>query len=162
MLLLYYAAKGYCDPPETQSRNSHAATHSGEIQDRDGAPLLLAEIFRRFLWLHHVFPDGGYTGDKLRHALLQIGQWGVAIVKRSDPARDFVVLFGRLVVERMLAWLNRNPFFAADLEKTIALTTARFCAASVQLRARRIARSGKSSRRESGSESRAREFAPRP
>jgi putative transposase len=48
--------------------------HTADIQDRDGAPLVLAEIIKRFPWLRHVFADGGYAGDKLRQALRRIGK----------------------------------------------------------------------------------------
>lgn len=46
--------------------------HAADIQDRDGAPLVLAEIVRRFPCFRHVFADGGYAGDKLRDALRRI------------------------------------------------------------------------------------------
>jgi hypothetical protein len=36
------------------------------IQDRDGAPYVLASIRSRYPWLRHIFADGGYAGDKLR------------------------------------------------------------------------------------------------
>src|SRR3546814_17053421 len=81
---------------------------TADIQDRDGAPLVLREIIHRFPWLRHVFADGGYAGDKLREALRRIGKWTVEIVKRSDVAKGFVVLPRRWVVERTLAWLNRK------------------------------------------------------
>src|SRR3546814_10877901 len=95
-----------------------------DIQDRDGAPLVLAEIVRRFPWLRHVFADGGYAGEKLRDALRRIGKWTLEIVKRSDTAKGFVVLPRRWVVERTLAWLNRNRRLAKDFEHTIASATA--------------------------------------
>jgi hypothetical protein len=37
----------------------HALILTADIQDRDGAPLLLAEIIHRFPWAHHLFADGG-------------------------------------------------------------------------------------------------------
>ena len=43
-------------------------------------------------WLRHVFADGGYAGEKLRDALRRIGKWTIAIAKRSDAAKGFVVL----------------------------------------------------------------------
>lgn len=61
----------------------------------------------------------------------RIGKWTVEIVKRSDAAKGFVVLPRRWVVERSLAWLNRNRRLAKDFEQTIA---------SIQLFVRRIAR----------------------
>lgn len=54
---------------DTQGNLVHALIHTADIQDRDGAPLLLAEIVTRFPWLRHLFADGGYAGDKLREAL---------------------------------------------------------------------------------------------
>jgi hypothetical protein len=97
--------------------------HTADIQDRDGAPLVLAEIIHRFPWLRHVFADGGYAGDKLRQALRRVGKWTVEIVKRSDKAKGFEVLPRRWVVERTLAWLNRNRRLAKDFEQTIASAT---------------------------------------
>ena len=67
-------------------------------------------------------------------------QWTVEIVKRSDVAKGFVVLPRRWVVERSLAWLNRNRRLAKDFEQTIASATAWLFIASIQLFARRIAR----------------------
>mgnify|MGYP003616967470 FL=1 len=102
---------------------------------------MLRDIVKRFPWLRHLFADGGYAGDKLRQALRQFGKWTVEIVKRSDAAKGFVVLPRRWVVERTLAWLNRNRRLAKDFEQTIASATAWLFLASVQLLTRRIARS---------------------
>ena len=126
---------------DTEGNLVHAVIHTADIQDRDGAPLVLAEIIKRFPWLRHVFADGGYAGDKLRQALRRIGRWTLEIVKRSDTARGFVVLPRRWVVERTLAWLNRNRRLAKDFEQTIASATAWLFIASIQLFTRRIARS---------------------
>jgi transposase len=93
---------------DTQGNLVHAVIHTADIQDRDGAPLVLLEIIRRFPRLRHVSADGGYAGDKLREALRRIGKWTVEIVKRSDVVKGSVVLPRHWVVERTLAWLNRN------------------------------------------------------
>ena len=103
--------------------------------------MLLAEVVTRFPWLRHLFADGGYAGDKLRQALRRIGKWTVEIIKRSDVAKGFELLPRRWVVERTLAWLNRNRRLAKDFEQTIASATAWLFIASVQLLTRRIARS---------------------
>ena len=76
------------------------------------------------------------TAERFR----RIGKWTVEIVKRSDVAKGFVVLPRRWVVERTLAWLNRNRRLAKDFEQTIASATAWLFIASIQLFARRIAR----------------------
>ena len=118
----------------------HAVVHAADIQDRDGAPLVLAAIIQRFPWLRHVFADGGYAGDKLRDALAKIGAWTLEIIKRSDTATGFELLPRRWVVERTFAWLNRNRRLAKDFEQKIESATAWLFLASVQLITRRIAR----------------------
>lgn len=125
---------------DTEGHLVHAVIHTADIQDRDGAPLVLAESLGRFPWLRHVFADGGYSGSKLRDALKRIGEWTVEIIKRSDAASGFEVLPRRWVVERTLAWLNRNRRLAKDFEQTIASATAWLFVASIQLITRRIAR----------------------
>jgi transposase len=99
----------------------HVVIHTADIQDRDGAPLVLAEIIKRFPWLRYVFADGGYVDDKLRNVLRRIGKSTIEIVKRSDAAKGFVVQLRRWVVERTLVWLNRNRRLPKDFEQTIAL-----------------------------------------
>lgn len=125
---------------DTQGNLVHAVIHGADIQDRDGAPLVLAAIVARFPWLRHIFADGGYAGDKLKDALRSISKWTIEIIKRSDAANGFEVIPRRWVVERTLAWLNRNRRLAKDFERTIASATAWLFIASIQLLARRIAR----------------------
>jgi transposase len=38
----------------------------------------------------------------------RLGNWTIEIVKRSDAAKGFILLPRRWVVERTIAWLNRN------------------------------------------------------
>ena len=108
-----------------------AQVHAADIQDRDGAPDLLASIRYLFPWLRHVFADGGYAGDKLTTALARHGKWRIEIVKRSDQATGFQVLPRRWVVERTFAWLNRNRRLAKDLEATISSSEAWIYLASI-------------------------------
>jgi transposase len=127
---------------DTEGNLVHAVIHTADIQDRDGAPFVLAQIIGRFPWLRHGFADGGYAGDKLRQALRKIGKskWTIEIIKRSDIAKGFEVLPRRWVVERTFAWLSRNRRLAKDFEKTIASATECLFIASIQLFTRRIAR----------------------
>jgi transposase len=117
-----------------------ARVHAADVQDRDGAPGLLASIRYLFPWLRHIFADGAYTGDKLATALARRGKWRIEIVKRADQATGFHILPRRWVVERTFAWLNRNRRLARDFEATIDSSEAWIYLASVQLLARRLAR----------------------
>jgi transposase len=117
-----------------------ARVHTADIQDRDGAPDVLNAIRAIFPWLRHVFADGGYAGDKLRHALAGRGDGVIEIIKRSDAARhSFVRLPRRWVVERTFAWLGRNRRLAKDFETTLESATAWLFIASAQLMTPRLA-----------------------
>ena len=142
--------RGYAAEKMIKGRKRHILTdtiglpvgmivHPGDVQDRDGAPGLLASVRRTFPWLRHVFADGGYAGDKLRGALEHLGDWTIEIVKRSDAVKGFVLLPRRWVVERTFAWLNRNRRLAKDFEATIQSATAWLYIATVKLMSRRLA-----------------------
>jgi transposase len=117
-----------------------ATVHEANIQDRDGAVPLLASVRRHFPWLRHVFADGGYAGAKLQTALAAYGRWTLEIVRRSDIAQGFELLPRRWVVERTLAWLNRNRRLAKDVEALLETAAAWLMLASVKLLLRRLAR----------------------
>ncbi len=114
--------------------------HSAAIQDRDGAPAVLASIRQSHPWLRHVFADGGYAGPKLDRALTKIGDWTIEIVKRSDTAEGFEVIPRRWVVERTFAWLGRNRRLAKDFEKLINTAVAWVLISHVKLLTRRLAK----------------------
>lgn len=116
-----------------------AAVHPADVQDRDGAPLVVEAIHDLFPWLRHLFADSAYAGDKLLKALAKFGKWSIEIVRRMVDTVGFEVLPRRWVVERTLAWLNRNRRLAKDFEATIASAQAWVYVASVQLLIRRIA-----------------------
>ena len=117
-----------------------AVVHQADIQDRDGAPLVLASARYLYPWLRHVFADGAYSGAKLDTALENIGRWTIEVIKRSDAASGFVVLPRRWVVERTFAWLNRNRRLAKDFEATLESALAWLFLASVKLLMRRLGR----------------------
>ena len=64
-----------------------ALVHGANIQDRDGAPAVLASVRYAFPWLRHVFADGAYGGPKLEDALRRLGRWTLEIVTRSDACQ---------------------------------------------------------------------------
>jgi transposase len=142
--------RGYAAEKMIKGRKRHILTdtiglpvgmivHPANVQDRDGAPDLLASVSSLYPWLRHVFADGGYTGDKLKGALEGLGNWTIEIVKRSDAAKGFILLPRRWVVERTFAWLNRNRRLAKDVEATIESSVTWLYIASVKLTSRRLA-----------------------
>src|SRR5690606_20695000 len=84
-----------------------AVVHPADIQDRDGARMVLKSLETRFGWLKLVWADGGYAGQLVgwlanlaRHRRVKL-----EIVKRSDNAAGFKVLPKRWIVERTFGWL---------------------------------------------------------
>jgi transposase len=114
--------------------------HTADIQDRDGAPGLLASMRSLYPWLRHIFADGGYAGAKLRDAMAELGQWSFEIIKRSDTAKGFELLPRRWVVERTFAWLGRCRRLAKDFEATIESAVAWILIAHIRRLTRRLAR----------------------
>ena len=114
--------------------------HAADIQDRDGAPVVLKSILKRWPWLRHVFADGGYAGPKLKGALRKIGSFTLEIIKRSDTVKGFEVLPRRWVVERTFAWLGRCRRLAKDFERSIQSAEAWVFIANIRMLTRRLAR----------------------
>ncbi|MGW4411581.1 IS5 family transposase [Nonomuraea sp. NPDC004702] len=79
---------------------------AASVQDRDAAHPVLALLREKFSTLRLVWADGGYAG-RLQAWAGQVLALAVAIVRRSDDLRGFVVLPRRWVVERTFAWLVR-------------------------------------------------------
>jgi transposase len=115
-----------------------AEVHPADVQDRDGAKLVIEAIHQLFPWLRHLFADSVYNGPSLHQTLTKFGNWTIEIVKRTADAAGFQLLPRRWVVERTLAWLNRNRRLAKDFEATIASAKAWVYIASVQLLVRRL------------------------
>ena len=73
-------------------------------------------------------------------AVAKVPRLRLAIVKRSDDMKGFVVLPRRCVVERTFSWFGRNRRLAKDFEN-LAETLATFVTlASMQIAHRRLAR----------------------
>ncbi|CAG1005612.1 hypothetical protein METP2_03675 [Methanosarcinales archaeon] len=89
--------------------------HAANIQDRDGAMLVLGKAKGKFPRLQLIWADGGYTG-KLIEWTKQFCNWILEIVKRSDDAKGFQVLPRRWIVERTFGWFGRYRRLSKDYE----------------------------------------------
>jgi transposase len=143
--------RGYDAAKKVKGRKRHIVTdttgllvgaevHRADVQDRDGAVIVIEAIRATFPWLRHLFADAAYAGAKLHDALANLGRWTIEIVKRPSQATGFELLPRRWVVERTFAWLNRNRRLAKDFEASPASAKAWLLIASVQLLIRRVAR----------------------
>jgi putative transposase len=112
--------------------------HAADVQDRDGAKRVLAELGGRFPRLAKIWADGGYAGALVGWAK-ERGGWVLGIVKRPDDARGFAVLPKRWIVERTFAWLGRSRRLSKDYEALPATSEAWIRIAMIQLMLRRLA-----------------------
>ena len=116
------------------------AVHPADLQDRDGALLVLDRQTRRlFPFLETIFADGAYGGEKLRRAMADAA-WRIELVKRSAQAKGFEVIPRRWVVERTIAWINRCRRLAKDYENLNRTAVAFIRLASIRLMLRRLTR----------------------
>jgi putative transposase len=113
--------------------------HAADIQDRDGAKLVLDKVRHKFARLQLIWADGGYAGQ-LVEWVKDICHWILEIVKRPDQAQGFVVLPRRWVVERTFAWLGKYRRLSKDYEALTETGEAMIYAAMVHLMIRRLAR----------------------
>ena len=93
--------------------------HAANLQDRDGAKLVLAGTRCRFPRLRHVWADGIYRGALVGWAKRQAGV-DLEIVAPPKGTKTFQVLPRRWVVERSIAWMGRYRRLSKDYE---AMTT---------------------------------------
>ena len=73
---------------------------AADTGDRAAAQVLLGQVADAHHRLALVWADGGYTGPLIKYCLATLALV-LAIVKRSDDMRGFVVLPKRWIVERV-------------------------------------------------------------
>ena len=119
-------SSGYNGGKKIKGRKRHVAVDTGglllavvvttaSLQDRDGAFRITAALREAFSTITLVWADAGYPGRFVRDAR-KIWDLAVAIVKRPDQARGFVLLHRRWVVERSFAWLTKFRRLVRDYE----------------------------------------------
>ena len=111
--------------------------HAADIQDRDGAKLVLSKLVGRFPRLQLIWADGGYAGQLVEWARV-VGGWVLEIVKRPSHSHSFEVLPRRWVVERTLGWLGRNRRLSKDYEELTESSEAWVHVAMIHLMLKRL------------------------
>jgi putative transposase len=111
--------------------------HSADIQDRDGAKLVLKKVKKWLPKLKLIWADGSYAG-KLIAWVAAICGWKLEIVKRSDDVKGFKVLPKRWIVERTFGWLGRYRRLSKDYEYYPRTSENMIYAAMIHLMVRRL------------------------
>ena len=113
--------------------------HAADVQDRDGAKLVVDKVKHLLPRLRLIWADGGYAGQ-LVDWVQQISGWVLKIVKRPAGVKGFNVLPRRWVVERTFAWLGRYRRLSKDYEYLCETSEALIHLAMIRLMARRLTR----------------------
>jgi putative transposase len=106
--------------------------HTANIQDRDGAKLVLKQVKDSFPRLKLIWADAGYSGQLVDWVNSVCG-WILEIVKRSDDVKGFQVLPRRWVVERTFGWLGRYRRLSKDYEGLTKSSQAFIYAAMIHI-----------------------------
>ena len=116
-----------------------AVVHPADIQDRDGARLVLQRLVGKHERLQVIWADGAY-GGKLVEWARAVGGWSLELVRRPAQQRTFQVLPRRWVVERTFGWLNLQRRLSKDYESLCETTETWLYIAMTGLMLRRLAR----------------------
>jgi putative transposase len=122
---------------------------AASVQDRDGGKVLLKALFERikkpkyphwwrFCRLKLIWADGGYRGELIGWVKRTLG-WQLEIVEKAEDQRGFVALPRRWVVERTIAWLNRQRRLSKDYERLAQTSEAFVYVAMIRLMVRKLA-----------------------
>jgi putative transposase len=114
--------------------------HAANIQDRDGAKILLKLVREKFMRLKLIWADGGYAGKLIQWVweLRKLNPLKLDIVKRSDQKKGFHVLPRRWVVERTFGWLGRQRRLSKDYESLTQTSETMIHVAMIGLMLRRL------------------------
>ena len=91
---------------DTQGLPHAIAVTTAEVTDRAGALVGFSLHKEALSEVVNVLADGGYTGEKLAHAVQEMLGARVEIAQRHE-LHTFAVIPKRWVVERSFAWLEK-------------------------------------------------------
>jgi transposase len=116
----------------------NVVVHPADVQDRDGARLVLDRRTRsRFPNIKCIFADTNYQGAAMAAEVAKTGTWKLEVVKRPEP-HCFVVLPKRWIVERTFAWISRCRRLAKDFERYTRSAVAFIQLAMIRIMLRRL------------------------
>jgi putative transposase len=122
---------------DTQGYLLRVLVHAADVQDRDGARPLLEVLHRGFPCLSKLWVDGAYAWALEEWARERLGIT-LEVVKKLAEQRGVVVLPRRWLVERTIAWVNRNRRLSKDYEHREMCSESLVYLASIRLLLRRL------------------------
>jgi putative transposase len=114
---------------------------AGDVQDRDGAKLLLEEVAGQeelVKRLKLIWADAGYRGALVTWVEEVFG-WKLEIIEKQEGQIGFQILPKRWIVERTFGWLVRQRRLARDYERLPETSEALIYIAMIRLMVRRLA-----------------------
>lgn len=141
---------GYDAGKQVQGRKRHllvdtvgnvlaVIVHAANIQDRDGAKLLLDRLNDTLReHLQRIWADAAYRG-KLIEWVREHLEIVLDIVERDPEQQGFEVLPKRWIVERTFAWLGRYRRLSKDYERCLSSSEGMIYIASIHTMLKRLA-----------------------
>ena len=117
----------------------YAVVHAADLQDAEGAKIVLENGLSEVPTVEIVFVDGGYDRDHLHDYVWGETNVTLEVVKRNEDQKGFHVLPKRWIVERSLAWFSRFRRLAKDYEYLPECSESWLYLASIHLLAKRVA-----------------------
>ncbi len=111
--------------------------HPGNVQDREGAKLVLTPLIGQMPRMTKLWADAGYGGTLVAWVREEAG-WDLEVVAKPPGATTFVVLPHRWIVERTFAWLGKWRRLSKDYEHLVASSVAVIPLAMIGLMLRRL------------------------
>ena len=124
---------------DSQGNLVDVVVHAADIQDRDGAKLVLKRLATTGTRTRIIWADGGYRGKLLAWVrdLRQRRRITMRIVEKEPGQRGFAVLPRRWVIERTNAWMVACRRLAREYEGRTKNTEAFIRLAMIRLLIRR-------------------------
>jgi len=113
--------------------------HAADIQDYDGAKLVLSALQETVATLKKIWADGIYDKNGLVDWVYETLNAVLEIVKRPPDQKGFQVLPHRWVVERTFAWLGRYRRLSKDYERCTKSSEGMIYIASIHTMLKRLA-----------------------
>ena len=109
---------------------------AANLNDREGLHGILALSGGLFPRLKKIWADAGYSGREMERIIQVTSGIQLEITKRAE--QHFFVTPRRWVVERSIAWINRNRRLSKDYEYRTTTSESMVYMAGIRLMLRRI------------------------